>query len=59
MFGSVTVQKVRQPDAPRVSAASSSARPCSIITGISSRATKGKVTNMVARMMPGMAKTIG
>ena len=58
MFGSVTVKKVRQPEAPRVSAASSSALPCSCITGISSRATKGKVTNIVARTMPGTAKTI-
>ena len=59
MFGSVTVQNVRQPEAPSVSAASSSALPCSCITGISSRATKGKVTNIVASMMPGTAKTIG
>ncbi len=58
MFGSVTVMKVRQPEAPSVSAASSSARPCSCITGMSSRATKGKVTNMVASAMPGTAKMI-
>ena len=59
MLGSVTVRNTRQPEAPSVSAASSSARPCSIITGISSRATKGKVTKTVAKTMPGTAKTIG
>ena len=57
MLGSVTVRKVRAPEAPSVSAASSSARPCSIITGINSRATKGMVMNMVASTMPGTAKT--
>ena len=57
MFGSVTVRKARSPEAPSVSAASSSARPCSCMIGISSRATKGKVTNIVASTMPGTAKT--
>jgi hypothetical protein len=59
MLGTVTVQNIRQPEAPSVSAASSSARPCSVISGTSSRATKGKVMNMVASTMPGTAKTIG
>lgn len=39
-------------------AASSSCVPCSCISGISSRATKGTVTKMVARTMPGRAKMI-
>lgn len=39
--------KVRQPEAPRLRAASYS-DPCSCISGISSRATKGKVTKIVA-----------
>ena len=43
---------------PSVNAASSSARPCSTITGISSRATKGKVTKVLASTMPGRAKMI-
>ena len=59
MLGRVTLKNTRQPEAPRVSAASSSARPCSIITGINSRATKGKVTNIEAKIMPGKAKTMG
>ena len=41
-------QKVCQPVAPSDSAASSSARPCAVISGISSRATNGKVTKIVA-----------
>src|SRR5437763_368883 len=49
---------MRQPDAPRVSAASSSEVPCSCISGISSRAMNGKVTKMVASTMPGTAKMI-
>ena len=53
MFGSVTRQKICQPLAPSDSAASSSSVPCSCISGISSRATNGKVTKMVASTMPG------
>ena len=55
-FGSVTRKKVIQPPAPSVIAASSSSLPSCCISGISSRATYGKVTNMVASMMPGSAK---
>ena len=40
------------------SAASSSSVPCACISGISSRATKGKVTKIVASTMPGTAKMI-
>ena len=58
MLGSVTRKKVCQPLAPSVSAASSSSVPCACISGISSRATKGKVTKMVASTMPGTAKMI-
>ena len=58
MFGRVTRQKVCQPPAPSDSAASSSSVPCSCISGISSRATKGKVTKIVASTMPGTAKMI-
>src|SRR5690606_6407873 len=58
MLGKVTYQKVCQPRAPRTTAASSSSRPWACISGISSRATKGKVTNTVASTMPGTAKMI-
>ena len=58
MFGSVTRKKVCQPLAPSTIAASSSSVPCSCISGISSRATKGKVTKVVASTMPGTAKMI-
>ena len=58
MLGSVTCQKVCQPEAPSVSAASSSSVPCACISGISSRATNGKVTKIVASTMPGTAKMI-
>ena len=54
--GSVTRKNVIQPPAPSVMAASSSSLPSCCMSGISSRATYGKVTNMVARMMPGSAK---
>ena len=57
-LGSVTVRKVVQPLAPSVSAASSSAFPCCCMSGMSSRATNGKVTNSVASTMPGTAKMI-
>ena len=56
MLGSVTRRKICQPLAPRMRAASSCALPCACINGISSRATKGKVTNTVASTMPGTAK---
>src|SRR5205814_920623 len=56
IFGSVTWKKVIQPPAPSVMAASSSSLPSCCMSGISSRATYGKVTNMVASMMPGSAK---
>ena len=57
-FGSVTRQKICQPLAPSSFAASSSSRPDASITAISSRATKGNDTKIVARTMPGSAKMI-
>ena len=58
MFGSVTNQKVCQPEAPSDSAVSSSSLPGACITGMSSRATNGKVTKVVASTMPGTANMI-
>ena len=58
MLGSVTRQKVCHPPAPSTIAASSSSVPCSCMSGISSRATNGAVTNVVASTMPGTAKMI-
>ena len=58
IFGSVTRQNICQPFAPSATAASSASAPCSSITGISSRATNGNVTNSVASTMPGIAKMI-
>ena len=58
MFGMVTRRKVRRPDAPSEIAASSSWVPCSCISGISSRATNGNVTKVVASAMPGTANRI-
>src|SRR5436309_3390281 len=58
MLGSVTCQKVCQPEAPSVTAPSSSSCPCASMTGMSSRAIKGKVTKIVANRMPGQAKMI-
>ncbi len=58
MFGRVTRRNICQPLAPSEIAASSSSEPCSCISGISSRATNGKVMNMVASTMPGTAKMI-
>jgi hypothetical protein len=55
-LGSVTRQKICQPLAPSTRAASSCSMPCACISGISSRATNGKVTNTVASTMPGTAK---
>ena len=53
MFGSVMRRKICQPRAPRLTAAISSSEPIASISGISSRATNGKVTNAVARIEPG------
>ncbi len=58
MLGSVTEKKVRHPDAPSEVAASSRSRPCACISGTSSRATKGAVTNIEASTMPGSANRI-
>ena len=52
MLGSVTFQKTSRLEAPRVRAASSSARSMASNTGMSSRTTKGIVTNRVASAMP-------
>jgi hypothetical protein len=53
MLGSVTRQNICQPLAPNTKAASSSSVPWDCINGITSRATKGKVTKIVANTMPG------
>src|SRR6185295_5516050 len=58
IFGRVTRLNACHPDAPNVSAASSSSRPCDCINGISSRAMNGTVTKVVASTMPGRAKMI-
>src|SRR5690606_36423160 len=58
IFGSVTRQKICQPPAPSVSAACSSSLPCACISGISSRAMNGNVTNNVASTTPDTAYTI-
>ncbi|MPN41779.1 hypothetical protein SDC9_189334 [bioreactor metagenome] len=58
MLGSVTYQNTCQPLAPRTTAASFPSLPCACISGISSRATKGKVTKTVASTIPGTAKMI-
>src|SRR5450432_2730790 len=50
--------KICQPLAPRVSAASSSSLPWACMTAMTSRATSGKVTKVVAMTMPGTAKMI-
>src|SRR6478609_9210886 len=55
-LGSVIRQRICSPLAPSVSAASSSSLPCACITAISSRATNGKVTTVVAMTIPGTAK---
>src|SRR3546814_4313555 len=54
-IGNVTCQKVCQPLAPSDNAASSFSRPCSVISGMSSRATNGKVTKIVASTKIGRA----
>src|SRR6218665_2488260 len=58
MLGRLTRQKVCQPVAPSTMAACSSSLPWACISGISSRAMNGKVTNKVASTMPGTAKMI-
>src|SRR5690606_24341711 len=58
IFGKVTCQNTCQPLAPSTTAASSSSLPCACINGMSSRATNGKVTKIVASKMPGSAKMI-
>ena len=59
MFGSVTRQKGLPAGGARATAPPPRrAVPCSCISGISSRATKGKVTKIVASTMPGTAKMI-
>src|ERR1043166_8113312 len=57
ILGSVTRKKVCRPEAPSEIAASSSPVPCSCISGISARATNGKVTKVVASAMPGTANS--
>ncbi len=57
MLGTVTRQNICQPEAPSTRAASSSSVPSACMSGMSSRATKGKVTKIVARMRPGTEKT--
>jgi len=57
-LGSVMRQRMCQPEAPSTRAASSSSFPCDSISGISSRATNGKVTKMVASTIPGTANTM-
>jgi hypothetical protein len=59
MLGSVTRQKTCQPLAPSVTAEYSSSVPWACMRGISSRATNGNVTKVVARTMPGTAKMTG
>src|SRR5207249_4588561 len=58
MLGSVISRNTCQPRAPRLTAATSSSAPIASMSGISSRATTGKVTKAVARTRPGRAKTI-
>src|SRR5437868_588905 len=58
MLGSVISRNTCQPRAPRLTAATSSSAPIASMSGISSRATTGKVTKAVARTRPGRANTI-
>ncbi len=58
MFGSVTRQKICQPLAPEHARGLLLLGALACISGISSRATKGKVTKTVASTMPGTAKMI-
>ena len=57
-FGSVTRRNICHPFAPSRLAASSSSRPEASMTAMSSRATNGNDTKIVARTMPGTAKMI-
>ena len=52
----MTRKKVCHPLAPSVAAACSCSVPISRSTGITSRATNGSETKMVASTMPGIAK---
>ena len=58
ILGKVTRQKICQSFAPKVRPASSCSKPISSKTGITSLATKGIVTNIVANTIPGKAKSI-
>ena len=58
ILGRVTRQNICHPFAPSETAASSSEVPCACITGINSRATNGRVTKIVAMIMPGTEKII-
>ena len=53
--GRVIIRKVCQAEEPRVLAACSCSVPISRSTGMTSRATKGMQTNIVARTIPGRA----
>ena len=57
-YSATSRSETSEAPAPRVRAASSSAVPCSCISGMNSRAMNGNVTKMVARTMPGNAKMI-
>ena len=57
-LGSVTRRNICQPFAPSKLAASSSSRPDASMTAMSSRATNGNETKIVASTMPGTAKMI-
>src|SRR5450432_2660918 len=57
-LGRVMRSRICRPLAPSVSAASSSSLPWACMVAMSSRATSGKVTNVVAMTMPGTAKMI-
>ena len=56
MFGSVTRQNNCHGFAPRLTAANSSSGPSASMSGISSRATNGSVTNVVASTSAGHEK---
>ena len=58
MLGNVTRRKVWMPEAPRVRAASSSAIPTSLSTGMTSRITKGMQMKIVTITIEGNAKMI-
>ena len=56
MAGKVIMRKICQSEAPRVRAACSCSVPISRSTGITSRATNGMQTKIVASTIPGRAK---